>query len=113
MLATERSVIAVSTNVGQTALRVTPVPADLGGGRAHQADGGVLGGGVGGGVGRADASPAVEATVTIAPRAALAHPADDRARAEERAGGVDVEVALASSRAWCARAARSRRCRRC
>ena len=83
--------MSVSTQIGQTAFAVTPVPADLGGRRAHQADRGVLGGRVRSRVARADEAghrchghdPSISA---------LDHAADHRPGAEERPGGVDVEM---------------------
>ncbi len=51
-----RAVSSVRTNVGQTALTRTPVPASSAGDRTHQSDGGVLGRRVGARVRRADAA---------------------------------------------------------
>ena len=69
-----------------------PRTRDLGGGRAHQADRGVLGRRVGGGVGRADAARG-RGDGDDRALVALAHAAEHRAGAEEGAGGVDREVA--------------------
>ena len=70
-----------------------PGAGELGGHGAGEADHRVLGGGVGGRVGDAGA-PGGRGDGDDRTRPALAHAGDDRAHAQKRPGGVDVEVAL-------------------